>query len=87
MLAKRLNPILNVSNIQESFSWFEKLGWTKAWEWGNPPGFAGVCSGDCEIFVPSVRGIRHSPRELTHWDDCARGADILLGAVLEMDRA
>ena len=39
------------------------------------------------IFVPSVRGISHSPLELTHWDDCARGADVLLGAVLEMDRA
>jgi catechol 2,3-dioxygenase-like lactoylglutathione lyase family enzyme len=51
MLARRLNPILNVSNIQESFSWFEKLGWTKSWEWGNPPDFGGVCSGDCEIFL------------------------------------
>ena len=51
MLAKRLNPILNVSNIHDSFSWFEKLGWTKAWEWGNPPDFGGVCSGDCEIFL------------------------------------
>jgi N-carbamoyl-L-amino-acid hydrolase len=38
------------------------------------------------VFVPSVGGISHSPRELTHWDDCARGADVLLGAVLEMDR-
>ncbi len=38
------------------------------------------------IFVPSVRGISHSPLELTRWDDCARGADVLLGAVLEMDR-
>jgi len=38
------------------------------------------------IFVPSVGGISHSPLELTHWDDCARGADVLLGAVLEMDR-
>jgi N-carbamoyl-L-amino-acid hydrolase len=38
------------------------------------------------IFVPSVRGISHSPLELTAWDDCARGADVLLGAVLEMDR-
>lgn len=26
MLAKRLNPILNVSNVEESFSWFERLG-------------------------------------------------------------
>jgi beta-ureidopropionase / N-carbamoyl-L-amino-acid hydrolase len=39
------------------------------------------------IFVPSVRGISHSPLERTDWDDCAQGADVLLGAVLEMDRA
>jgi len=26
------------------------------------------------IFVPSVGGISHSPRELTNWVDCARGA-------------
>jgi N-carbamoyl-L-amino-acid hydrolase len=38
------------------------------------------------IFVPSVRGISHSPLEFTHWDACARGADVLLGAILEMDR-
>jgi N-carbamoyl-L-amino-acid hydrolase len=38
------------------------------------------------IFVPSVGGISHAPQELTRWDDCARGADVLLGAVLEMDR-
>ena len=34
MLAKGLTPILNVSNMQESFAWFEKLGWQKGWEWG-----------------------------------------------------
>ncbi len=37
------------------------------------------------IFVPSVGGISHSPRELTSWDDCAHGASVLLGAVLELD--
>jgi len=37
------------------------------------------------IFVPSVRGISHSPLELTSWEDCARGANVLLGTVLEMD--
>jgi N-carbamoyl-L-amino-acid hydrolase len=37
------------------------------------------------IFVPSVGGISHSPRELTSWDDCARGANVLLGTVLELD--
>jgi len=38
------------------------------------------------IFVPSVGGISHSPKELTHWDDCARGADVLLRAILDMDK-
>ena len=51
MLAKRLTPILNVSDLQASFNWFEKLGWTKAWEWGTPINFGGVCSGQCEIFL------------------------------------
>jgi N-carbamoyl-L-amino-acid hydrolase len=37
------------------------------------------------IFVPSVDGISHSPRELTSWEDCARGAQVLLGAVLAAD--
>jgi len=34
------------------------------------------------IFVPSVGGISHSPQELTKWDDCARGADVLMETVL-----
>ncbi len=38
------------------------------------------------IFVPSVGGVSHSPREFTEWDDCARGAHVLLGTLLEMDR-
>ena len=39
------------------------------------------------IFVPSVGGVSHSPKELTRWEDCARGADVLLGAVLALDTA
>ncbi len=38
------------------------------------------------IFVPSIGGVSHSPRERTSWVDCARGADVLLGTVLEVDR-
>ena len=34
------------------------------------------------MFVPSVGGISHSPQELTKWDDCARGADVLMETVL-----
>jgi hypothetical protein len=35
MLARRLTPILNVANVEESFAWFVKLGWVKAWAWGE----------------------------------------------------
>ena len=37
------------------------------------------------IFVPSIDGISHSPREKTTWEDCARGAAVLLDTVLAMD--
>jgi beta-ureidopropionase / N-carbamoyl-L-amino-acid hydrolase len=33
------------------------------------------------IFVPSVNGISHSPRELTSWEDCGNGAAVLLETV------
>lgn len=39
------------------------------------------------IFVPSVDGISHSPREFTRDEDVRRGADTLLGAVLLLDEA
>jgi N-carbamoyl-L-amino-acid hydrolase len=39
------------------------------------------------IFVPSVGGISHSPKELTRWEDCANGANVLLAAVLAADGA
>ncbi|SFI53324.1 bleomycin resistance family protein [Planctomicrobium piriforme] len=51
MQALHLTPILNVSNLQESFEWFAKLGWKKGWDWGTPPTFGAVCSGHCEIFL------------------------------------
>jgi len=38
------------------------------------------------IFVPSVGGISHSPKELTLWPDCANGANVLLETVLQVDR-
>src|SRR5690606_28244541 len=43
--AHGLTLILNVSNLEESFAWFGKLGWTKLWEWGDPPDFGAVGSG------------------------------------------
>ena len=38
------------------------------------------------IFVPSVGGISHSSKEFTGAEDCARGAEVLLGTILRLDR-
>jgi N-carbamoyl-L-amino-acid hydrolase len=38
------------------------------------------------IFVPSVGGISHSPKEFSRWHDCANGANVLLQTILLMDR-
>ncbi len=37
------------------------------------------------IFVPSAEGgASHAPRELTRWEDCVNGANVLLGAALQL---
>jgi N-carbamoyl-L-amino-acid hydrolase len=36
------------------------------------------------VFVPSVGGASHSPREFTRWEDCVSGANVLLQAALRM---
>ena len=51
MIAKAVTPILNVSSFSESVAWFGKLGWTKRFQWGEPPTFGAVCSGQFEIFL------------------------------------
>ena len=38
------------------------------------------------IFVPCAGGISHNEAELTSFDECAAGAQVLLNAVLEFDR-
>jgi N-carbamoyl-L-amino-acid hydrolase len=38
------------------------------------------------IFVPSVGGISHSPKEFTKAEDVVNGADVLLNAVIAADR-
>jgi N-carbamoyl-L-amino-acid hydrolase len=35
------------------------------------------------IFVPSVAGISHAPKEFSRWEDCANGANVLLETVME----
>ncbi|MFZ4380985.1 MAG: Zn-dependent hydrolase [Sandarakinorhabdus sp.] len=39
------------------------------------------------IFVPSIDGISHSPKELSTWGDCANGANVLLYTLLAVDAA
>jgi len=51
MNVRGVNPILNVSDINASFEWFKKLGWSVNWEWGDPVGFGSVGSGEVEIFL------------------------------------
>ena len=47
-----VNPILNISNFDESVAWFEKLGWTNNFRWGKPETtFGSVGAGDVEIFL------------------------------------
>jgi N-carbamoyl-L-amino-acid hydrolase len=36
------------------------------------------------IFVPSVNGTSHSPKEFTKWEDCVNGANVLLQAALRL---
>ena len=38
------------------------------------------------IFIPSVGGISHSPKEFSRPEDITNGANVLLGAVLALDR-
>ncbi len=67
MFVNLLNPILNVSDIIQSFAWFEKFGWTRAWDWGDPPTFGAVRSGNCEIFL--CQGGSGRPRQKRPGDD------------------
>ena len=39
------------------------------------------------IFVPSVAGISHAPKEFSRPDDITNGANVLMGAVLRLDEA
>ena len=39
------------------------------------------------IFIPSVKGISHAPQELSHPKDIVNGLNVLLHALLELDRA
>jgi hypothetical protein len=46
LIAHGLTPILkNVGGVYgASIAWFEKLGWRKLWEYGDPPTFGAVAA-------------------------------------------
>jgi hypothetical protein len=72
MDVKGLTPILNVSSLAESFAWFEKLGWRKRWDWGEPATFGAVGCGEVEIFLcQDGQGARGGPLPREPWDDAA----------------
>jgi predicted lactoylglutathione lyase len=67
-----VTPILNVSNLRETFSWFESLGWRKHWEHDDPPTFGAVISGDTEIFLcQNCQGARGGSLPRQAWDNQA----------------
>jgi predicted lactoylglutathione lyase len=67
-----VTPILNVSNLEESFAWFERLGWRKHWEHGDPPTFGAVISGSTEIFLcQGGQGTRGGVPHREPWDNQA----------------
>lgn len=90
MKVERLRPILNVSNIEESFAWFEKVGWQKGWAWGEPPTFGGVSSGEHEIFLcEDGQGSRGGPMPRHVRDDDTGGVWMswFLSAPADVDAA
>lgn len=47
-----LTPILYVSSFQTSMDYYtQKLGFTKKWQWGDPPDFGCVERDEVEIFL------------------------------------
>jgi hypothetical protein len=52
MEVRSVTPILNVSNLAETFTWFEKWGWKMLWGWGMPATFGAVGIGkETQIFL------------------------------------
>lgn len=70
MYVDGLVPILNVSNLPESFAWFAKLGWEKTFDWGDPADFGGVKNGETVIFLcQNGQGCRGGPMPQHARDD------------------
>jgi len=71
-----VTPILNVSDIEASLAWFERLGWRTRWTWNGdfespgPATFAAVCADDIDIFLcKGAQGSRGERRPKFPGDD------------------
>ena len=88
MKITNITPILNVSDAAASVAWFESLGWHRGFSWNeggainkaemsNEHGaanFAGICSGDFEIFLcRGAQGHRPGPIADDVCDDATGG--------------
>jgi len=74
MNVQHVTPILNVSSLEESFAWFQKLGWEKRWDYGDEGTFGAVGSGKLEIFLcKNGQGARGGPMPRPGWDNDTGG--------------
>ena len=70
MNVRGLTPILNVSDIEASFQWFEAIGWKRLWRWEEDGGFGAVGCGHVEVFLcQGAQGSRGERRPRFAGDD------------------
>jgi hypothetical protein len=55
MKVEQVVPILNVSDVEASFAWFAKLGWSKQFEWDAEDPAAPPTLGDRLTRFPASR--------------------------------
>jgi catechol 2,3-dioxygenase-like lactoylglutathione lyase family enzyme len=74
MEVRGLTPILNVSDIDASFAWFESIGWEQRFRWQGDGGFAAVGCGEIEVFLcQGAQGSRGERRPRFEGDDDTGG--------------
>lgn len=83
-----VSPAPMSKNVQEAFSTASKmlgLTYTRLTSGAghDAQSLAAICPAGM-IFVPSMGGFSHSPREFTNWKDCVNGANVLLQAALKL---
>jgi catechol 2,3-dioxygenase-like lactoylglutathione lyase family enzyme len=86
-------PVIATDSVGNTVSWFERtLGFKQEWSWGDPPVYAGITSGEAELYITEdaalFTAIRDQPLrpEIFLWvtdidavcaQHRARGADII----------